>query len=205
MSEQKQTSDQNKKQQAILAAAGRMFMQDGFKAVSMDAIAEAVPVSKATLYNHFADKKALFSAVINQRCDGLASVLAQQLTLDGAPRVVLAAVGKEFLKIIIAPDNLNMHRSIIAETKDFPELGKLFYESGPQRSHHLLAAYLDELHKRKILAVPDAALSTALFFNSLKGKQHMECLLGLKNTISAKDQAVLIDYAVTMFLKAHAF
>jgi TetR/AcrR family transcriptional repressor of mexJK operon len=204
MTDKQQNSPQTKKRDDILATAGRLFMQDGYKAVSMDAIAEAVPVSKATLYNHFADKKTLFSAVIGMRCERLAGLLAQHLKPDAKPYDVLSAIGTQFLQMIIAPDTISMHRSIIAEAKDFPELGKLFYESGPRRSHQLLADYLNGLHTAKILNVPDAALSTALFFNALKGKQHMECLLGLRQTITPKEQAVLIDYAVTMFLKAHA-
>ena len=41
------------KRQAIVAGATRMFLAHGFRQVSMDKIAAAAPVSKATLYNYF--------------------------------------------------------------------------------------------------------------------------------------------------------
>lgn len=49
---------------AIVAAAKRLFLTQGFAATSMDAVAREAPVSKRTLYNHFPSKEALFSAVV---------------------------------------------------------------------------------------------------------------------------------------------
>jgi hypothetical protein len=42
---------------AILEAAKLLFMQDGFRGISMRQIAEAVGVTKAALYYHFKDKE----------------------------------------------------------------------------------------------------------------------------------------------------
>ncbi|VTR02211.1 TetR/AcrR family transcriptional regulator [Pseudomonas synxantha] len=52
------------KQDAILAAAGRIFIQHGFEGTSMELIAKAAGVARQTLYNRFPDgKEALFGAV----------------------------------------------------------------------------------------------------------------------------------------------
>ncbi len=51
---------------AILEAAKRLFMQDGFRGISMRQIAEAVGVTKAALYYHFQDKEELFVAIVEQ-------------------------------------------------------------------------------------------------------------------------------------------
>lgn len=193
---------QQRKRARILEVAGPLFLHDGYANVSMDAIAEAAPVSKATLYNHFADKKALFSAVISQRCEVFASVLEKELTGD-QPEKALTEVARQFLKMILAPDSLRMHRTMIAGAMEFPELGKMFYESGPKRLSGLLAQYLQTMHEAKILDVPDAMLSTSFFLNSLKGKHHMECLLGVRDGITSQEEQDLIAYAVKMFLKAH--
>jgi AcrR family transcriptional regulator len=40
----------------ILKTASKLFISKGYNAVSMDAVADAAPVSKRTLYNHFKDK-----------------------------------------------------------------------------------------------------------------------------------------------------
>src|SRR5258708_17822511 len=49
---------------AILAAAERAFLAGGFGAVTMDRVAHAAGVSKATVYAHFHSKEELFGAVI---------------------------------------------------------------------------------------------------------------------------------------------
>ncbi|HMV48309.1 MAG TPA: helix-turn-helix domain-containing protein, partial [Blastocatellia bacterium] len=43
----------------VLEAALRLFAERGIDATSMDAIAEASGVSKATIYKHWADKNTL--------------------------------------------------------------------------------------------------------------------------------------------------
>jgi AcrR family transcriptional regulator len=60
----------------VLKAAAELFSDRGIDATSMDAIAEASGVSKATIYKHWADK------------DSLAlEVMAQLFGLDTEPRV----------------------------------------------------------------------------------------------------------------------
>ena len=44
------------KQTAILDAAERLFVADGYELTSVDAIAAAAGVSKRTVYDHFGDK-----------------------------------------------------------------------------------------------------------------------------------------------------
>ena len=52
------------KREAILSAAVELFMSHGFAGTSMDNLAAAANVSKATLYSHFADKSTLYRAII---------------------------------------------------------------------------------------------------------------------------------------------
>jgi AcrR family transcriptional regulator len=50
--------------QALMAAAAQAFEADGFQAASLDAIARAARVTRGACYHHFADKRALFDAVV---------------------------------------------------------------------------------------------------------------------------------------------
>ena len=49
------------KRAAILDAAKRLFLVQGFTGVSMDQIAAEAGVSKLTVYSHFGDKESLFA------------------------------------------------------------------------------------------------------------------------------------------------
>ena len=57
------------KRAAILEAAMALFPERGYEGVSMDAIAQQAGVSKLTVYNHFADKEALFAAAVITCCE----------------------------------------------------------------------------------------------------------------------------------------
>ncbi|HYJ13342.1 MAG TPA: helix-turn-helix domain-containing protein, partial [Thermomicrobiales bacterium] len=48
----------------VLDAARPLFVDYGYKGVSMQQIAAAAGIHKATLYHHFKDKDALFAAVV---------------------------------------------------------------------------------------------------------------------------------------------
>jgi AcrR family transcriptional regulator len=49
--------------QRILAASRELFMQHGYRAVSISDIVRAAGITKPTLYYHFADKEALYAAM----------------------------------------------------------------------------------------------------------------------------------------------
>jgi AcrR family transcriptional regulator len=48
----------------LLAAARELFARDGYDATSIEAVLQRSGVSRGSLYHHFADKKALFEAVL---------------------------------------------------------------------------------------------------------------------------------------------
>lgn len=62
----KKDSQQMPMQQKILAVASQQFMRHGYKAVSMDGIAAAGNVTKATIYYYYDSKAALFTETIIQ-------------------------------------------------------------------------------------------------------------------------------------------
>ncbi|MFI8736881.1 transcriptional regulator, TetR family [Pseudomonas sp. NFACC19-2] len=57
-------SRRDKRRQAMLLAASKVFMVFGFDHASMQAMADSAGVTKATLYAHFGDKAQLYRAAI---------------------------------------------------------------------------------------------------------------------------------------------
>lgn len=51
---------------AVFAAAAKMFSSRGFDGVSMDDLAHEAGVNKAMIYYHFADKLALYRAIVSE-------------------------------------------------------------------------------------------------------------------------------------------
>ncbi len=191
------------KRDQILKVAGQLFMEHGFNAVTMDAIAEAAPVSKPTLYNHFENKPALFFAVMEARADSLFRAIENEIKPDQPIEKTLTNIGHSFLDVVLRPEGVRMYRVMVAESGQFPELGKIFYESGPRRISALISSYLRKEHESGRLNVPHPDMSANFYLNMIKGNGHMQCLMSLKEKIPPKDRAEVIDYAVSIFLKGH--
>src|SRR5579859_3846502 len=136
------------KVQQILDAATALFMEQGYGATSMDAIARKAQVSKATLYAHFAGKEELFAAIIAGACARHASALTHP---EGADRDIgdgLRRFARNFLATLLSPNAAAVYRIVIGEGPRFPELGRIFYESGPRLTLDRLAAFLGDADRR---------------------------------------------------------
>jgi TetR/AcrR family transcriptional repressor of mexJK operon len=195
----------NPKRQAILDAATRAFITHGYSGASMEAIAEAAPVSKPTLYNHFKSKQDLFAAVIECRCEALLSTLSSVQAELNDPVAGLSAIAGAFIDLLYADEALQLYRLIIAEQQQFPELGELIYRSGPEPVLRQMASYLAELNARGILKIADLETSSRLFLDMLKGDQHFRCLLGLQSGLSETVKQRLISTVVSFFLRGHGY
>lgn len=116
------------KRRAMIAAAQHQFLESGYAATSMDAVAEDAGVSKLTIYNHFGNKAGLFAAVLEAKCqDMFGSVDVAVGDLD--VRAALVAIGDSFLRLVLDAEALAAHRLIVQERERAPELGLLFYEN----------------------------------------------------------------------------
>src|SRR5215217_2517551 len=76
----------------IVEAAGRLFGERGYDGTRLDAVAAAAGVTKPVLYRHFADKRALYLALLERhRADlgSFAGAIPAEGTLEQRLRVVL--------------------------------------------------------------------------------------------------------------------
>ena len=88
------------KREQILEAARNLFLRNGLRGTTMEAIAREAHIAKPTLYAHFADKDAVFLAIVEQLL--AAKIAAFDAGLDGDGPVearVGAALAAEFAVI----------------------------------------------------------------------------------------------------------
>lgn len=67
-------------------AAFELFAKQGYESVSMDAIAEAAGVSRATLFNYFPQKELMLRDIAASRAEKLKSILDEFSSSGKAPR-----------------------------------------------------------------------------------------------------------------------
>ena len=134
------------KGQAIVSAAGKAFLTSGFAGASMDQIAAEAGVSKRTVYNRYRSKDELFAAVITDKCETNISLNVSDEALKEAPETFLRRFAEKFLDIVLSDEAIALHRIINFEVARFPELGRIFLESGPYR----IAGYLCKYFERQV-------------------------------------------------------
>jgi AcrR family transcriptional regulator len=78
--------------EAILASAARLFATQGYSATSMNQVAEACGLSKATLYHYYRDKYALLFSIADSHVERLQRIVMEASSLDGEPQERMEAL-----------------------------------------------------------------------------------------------------------------
>jgi TetR/AcrR family transcriptional regulator, cholesterol catabolism regulator len=84
----------------IIQAAAQIFTEKGFHAASMQDIADAVQLQKASLYHHVSSKQEILLAILDQTLDLLISQLTDILELDLPPEQRLRLGMIAYLRIL---------------------------------------------------------------------------------------------------------
>lgn len=189
------------KRQAILDGATRMFLAHGYRNVSMEKIAQAAPVSKATLYNHFDSKNALFAAVISERCASLLQTMNQVTVKSDSVESNLTKIASAAVELIFSEEALAIYRLVVAESPDFPELGQLFYQSGPQTVLTQLEDYFRQLNTEDSFNIADPVFAADAFFSMLKGDLHLRCLLTETLRPCADEKKHLVTQVIAFYMR----
>ena len=188
----------------ILATAEAHFARNGFGATTMDAIARDAGVGKATLYAHFPNKDGLFAAVIRREGERHSVDLLAEATGPEALHGVLLRFARSFLALLLSPETVAAHRSVAAEAYRVPELGRLFYESGPARALDRLAQFLDRAMRHGWLRNGPPHLAAAQFIGVIRADLQIRVTLGIDTAIAEAEREQVLTEGVAMFLRAYA-
>lgn len=189
---------------AILEVAGRTFLRHGYTDASMDAIAAEVGGSKSTLYRYFPSKAALFAAYVEE-VGTLVRVALAAVDVEGKePQAVLEDTARAYLDLILAPSALAVTRLVMAETGRFPDVARMFYERGIQRTERRIAAILRHLAEREDPPGRERFpwSGAAAHFRALcEAGPYERCLWGRHETISPEEVERVVRQAVAHFLR----
>ena len=194
----------DEKRDAILRIALDAFLTEGYAATSMSGIAAKVGGSKATLYNYFSSKEELFSAVIGEKCQDFHHQLFESEPHVADIRTALNRIGERLIRLVLSDEKIAIYRLITAETARFPELGRAFYRSGPERGKKFMAEYFDRAVAEGKLRPGDTMTMAIHFFDLCKGELHQRRLWNVTDRISDDEIAQNAERAINIFLAAYA-
>jgi len=108
--------------QAILDAAARVLVKEGYEGASTNRVADTAGVSVGSVYQYFPNKEALVGAVIDRHLDQMSELLQSKvLALADAPIPVAA---RELVTVLLEAHQVEpkLHQVLLEEV---PRVGKL--------------------------------------------------------------------------------
>jgi TetR/AcrR family transcriptional regulator, mexJK operon transcriptional repressor len=190
-----------RKECQVLSAARQEFLEHGFSGTSVDAIARAAGVSKATLYAYFPSKEALFTHLIEveckEKCGGIPSP-----DLDGGLVPALHVLCRHFVDYFLSREKAAFFQTVSSERWRFPELCKLYFTSGKKTVLEFVAAYLAEAQERGLLVFDDANIAAEQLLNLAVADLPLRVALGLELRSEAEAERMM-EAGIAVFLKAY--
>lgn len=189
---------------AVLAGAREIFLALGFSAATTDMIQQAAGVSKSTVYSHYPNKEALFTAMVEAECEYALQTARNLKFSDKGLESILEESARAYLDIVLSPESLALYRVVVAEAPRFPELARRFYVAGPGAMNGMVAELLDRAASKEELDFSSVGrdAAAALFVNMVRGEAQMQSLTHPNSRPSAAQRDRWVREAVASFLLA---
>ena len=184
----------------VLHGARQVFLADGYEGASVDAIAKAAGVSKATLYSYFPDKKLLFMEVARTECGAQIEEAHAILSPDAPPAQVLRDAGTRITTFVLSDFGQAIFRMCVAESDRFPDLGREFHRTGPAVFQAQLCDYLRMAMERGELAIDDVELAAHQFIELCHAHLFSERVFGIRDGATAEEIDRVVHGAVETFM-----
>lgn len=164
------------RREAIVEVAKRQFLDNGYAATSMSAIAAELGGSKATLWSYFPNKEDLFAAVLDEATAAYRQQFADLLRPSKDMPSAVLQFTRSFMAKLTLPEPLRLHRLIVAESGRNPELGQLFFERAPGPTLAMLRDFMADGMASGQLRQADPQLAADALTSLCLGGMHRRIL-----------------------------
>jgi TetR/AcrR family transcriptional repressor of mexJK operon len=188
----KSLENAQQKQTTIVQAALDLFLQQGFAATSMDALAALAGVTKQTVYRYYPSKGELFTAAMEK-------IRADEPQLyqfsGGSAAKELNSFGRDLLAFHLSPAAIGVYKLILREGSEEESLLKPFMLAGPTRVIEMLTGFLRQHYPK----LDDAAFHAQMFVSMVLVPRNQLIIQG-KERISHTEQKAHVNKVVKLFL-----
>lgn len=183
----------------LLETALDHFLDKGFELATIEAIAQAVGMTKRTVYARYPDKVSLFRAAVNLAIERYTvSQEAIEATETGDLEQTLVALAWLRVEQVLTPNGLKLQRIINTENYRFPDLFTSSFEQSGLPTVRFLVSLLKRETAAGNLALAEPGKAASLFMSMVVGGPVRLLVLG--NRLSRPEIDDLIRFAVRLFL-----
>lgn len=152
----------------IAAAALELFVERGFAATRLDDVAARAGVSKGTVYLYFESKEALFKSAIEAAMTPAVEAAEALANESGRPAAeLLRCFVMGWWQMIGSTALGGLPKLLVAESGNFPDLARWFYESKMRRAKTAMARIIELGTRRGEFRPVDAELAARVVFGPM--------------------------------------
>ncbi|MGB0507997.1 MAG: TetR/AcrR family transcriptional regulator [Pikeienuella sp.] len=190
------------KRTRILEAAIKVFADAGYSGASMDAIAAECGLTKPTLYQYFASKDALFKAMMKAPRDVMMLAFDNVQYSDLVDQLLRFAWA--YADTVMRPEFLSLARLVIGEAHRFPDIGREYQASGPDRVLKGLMQFMESQRDEGRLRFDDPELAAQDFWGLILSAPRNRALHDPDVSFSREELARYIQNGLRVFLCAYS-
>jgi TetR/AcrR family transcriptional regulator, mexJK operon transcriptional repressor len=180
----------------ILDVATELFLEQGYGATSIEAVAQRARIAKRTFYHRFPDKAALFDAVVRRIVARIRPPLGTPLYEGDNVEAILRRLARLMLQAALTPMALALSRLMMAEAQRFPELATIAAREGTRAE---AVGHIAALLERETGAGPRARFAAEQFLNLVITAPQRRAL-GLGTPMSEAELEAWADQCVELLL-----
>lgn len=187
--------------QAIVDVAADLFMSNGFRATSMDAIAARTGSSKRTLYARFPSKLQLFEEVMQRFAQARLAIFGQRDPTTETFEAFLIRIAQDMLARSVDAEGIAMFRLLVAEGYRFPELKVIGHERLVEPMTRALTDALAGAITRGDIIDRDPAFLAEQFIEAVCGREVRRIAFGYEEAGMTEQRLARVDLAVDLYLQ----
>lgn len=188
----------------MVDAATRLFLERGVGATSTDALAAEARVSKRTLYARYSSKHELLADVLRRQLIRLTETPSPtEGPLDTVDRLrpALLDLALRTVATVMQPGYLALLRTILAESRDHPELAQLFRSTAPPLASAAVVEILSAARAQGSVVVDDLDAAARLFLGPILTFALLDGLF-LADREPQVPEPAQIEHLVDLYLRA---
>ena len=149
----------------ILEAAAQVFRQKGFHGASMNDIAEATSLKKASLYHHVASKQEILFELLDRALqlllEQISSITSQNISADKKLRLMI----RQYLQILV--ENIDLASVLLFEHRSLDRRQHARHVPNRDKFEQLWKDVLVEGEQAKLFKCDNPALATRALLGQL--------------------------------------
>lgn len=193
----RQMSEAERRKQ-LVAVAGEMFLQKGYRATTMDEIAQCASMSKKTVYQIFSAKSELFDALLTE---WLAPFTIPVEANGRSPQEALHDVLCRLVNFALSERQISVTRLLIAETSHSEDIAVALERQGIGRGKGALEQWLAAETALGTFRIDDPEDAANTLFFTAAGEFLLGLLLRTRSRPSNDEVAARVGRTVAIFFQ----